>query len=58
LKRLAGIAKEQNCGRLEWSVLTWNQPSIDFYHGLGAVILEEWRMFRLTGDALERLASE
>jgi GNAT superfamily N-acetyltransferase len=56
LQRLARIAKEQNCGRMEWSVLTWNQPSIDFYHKLGAVTLEEWRVFRLTGDALEALA--
>jgi GNAT superfamily N-acetyltransferase len=56
LKRLAKIAKEQGCGRMEWSVLTWNQPSIDFYHRLGAVTLEDWRTFRLNGDALERLA--
>jgi GNAT superfamily N-acetyltransferase len=56
LKRLATIAKEQDCGRVEWSVLTWNQPSIDFYHRLGAVTLEDWRIFRLQGDALERLA--
>ena len=58
LKRLARIAKEQNCGRMEWSVLTWNQPSIDFYHRLGAVTLEDWRTFRLHGEALERLAAE
>ena len=56
LRTLARTAKEQNCGRMEWSVLTWNQPSIDFYHRLGAVTLEEWRMFRLTGDALQALA--
>ena len=56
LQRLAGIAKEEDCGRMEWSVLTWNQPSIDFYHRLGAVTLEDWRTFRLTGEALERLA--
>ena len=55
LRKLARIAKEQNCGRMEWSVLTWNQPSIDFYRRLGAVTLEEWRMFRLTGGALEAL---
>ena len=58
LKRLAMIAKEQNCGRLEWAVLTWNQPSIDFYHRLGAVTLDDWRIFRLHGEALERLAVE
>jgi GNAT superfamily N-acetyltransferase len=56
LRRLARIAKERNCGRMEWSVLTWNQPSIEFYHKLGAVTLEDWRMFRLTGPALEALA--
>jgi GNAT superfamily N-acetyltransferase len=56
LKRLARIAREEDCGRMEWSVLTWNQPSIDFYHRLGAVTLEDWRTFRLTGEALERLA--
>jgi GNAT superfamily N-acetyltransferase len=57
LQRLAAIAREQNCGRMEWSVLTWNQPSIDFYHRLGAVTMEEWRIFRLTGDALDALAA-
>jgi len=57
LKRLAIIAKEQHCGRMEWSVLTWNQPSIDFYHRLGAVTLDDWRIFRLQGDALELLAT-
>jgi len=56
LKRLAIIAKEQHCGRMEWSVLTWNQPSIDFYHRLGAITLDDWRIFRLQGDALEQLA--
>lgn len=56
LRRLAKIAKDQDCGRMEWSVLTWNRPSIDFYHRLGAVTLEDWRIFRLTGEALERLA--
>jgi GNAT superfamily N-acetyltransferase len=56
LKRIARIAREENCGRVEWSVLNWNQPSIDFYHRLGAVTMEEWRIFRLTGEALEALA--
>ncbi len=56
LQRLARIAKEEDCGRMEWAVLTWNQPSIDFYRRLGAVTLEDWRTFRLTGEALERLA--
>jgi len=58
LKKLAKIAREQNCGRMEWSVLTWNQPSIDFYHRLGAVTMEEWRIFRLTGVALDRAAHD
>ena len=56
LLRLAQIARDEDCGRMEWSVLTWNQPSIDFYHRLGAVTLEDWRTFRLSGEALERLA--
>jgi GNAT superfamily N-acetyltransferase len=56
LKRLAKIARDEDCGRMEWSVLTWNQPSIDFYHRLGAVTLEDWRTFRLNGPELERLA--
>jgi GNAT superfamily N-acetyltransferase len=58
LKRLAMIAKEENCGRMEWSVLTWNQPSIDFYHRLGAVTLDDWRIFRITGEALNRLSND
>lgn len=56
LQRLSSIAKDEDCARMEWSVLTWNQPSIDFYHRLGAVTLEDWRTFRLTGEALQRLA--
>jgi GNAT superfamily N-acetyltransferase len=58
LRRIAQIARDEDCGRVEWSVLTWNQPSIDFYHGLGAVTLEDWRMFRLTGEAIEALARD
>jgi GNAT superfamily N-acetyltransferase len=58
LKRLSKIAKEEDCARMEWSVLTWNQPSIDFYHRLGAVTLDDWRIFRLTGEALDRLSSD
>jgi GNAT superfamily N-acetyltransferase len=52
---LAAIALERGCGRLEWAVLDWNEPSIGFYKGLGAVPLDEWTTFRLTGAALERL---
>jgi len=57
LARLAKIAVEREYGRLEWAVLDWNAPSIEFYRSLGAVPLDEWTAYRLTGDALERLAS-
>jgi len=56
LIRLAKIAVERGYGRLEWAVLDWNTPSIDFYRGLGAVPLDEWTAYRVTGDALSRLA--
>ena len=55
---LAGTALERGCGRLEWAVLDWNEPSIGFYKGLDAVALDEWTTFRLTGAALERLAKQ
>ncbi|HXG59339.1 MAG TPA: GNAT family N-acetyltransferase [Thermoanaerobaculia bacterium] len=57
LARLAAIAKERNCGRFEWWVLDWNEPSIAFYESLGAVPMDEWTVFRVTGDALDRLAA-
>jgi GNAT superfamily N-acetyltransferase len=57
LKELARIAVERGCGRVEWSVLDWNEPSIGFYRKLGAVPLDEWTVFRLTGEALEALAA-
>jgi GNAT superfamily N-acetyltransferase len=57
LKELARLAIERGCGRLEWSVLDWNEPSINFYLSLGAVALNEWTMYRITGDALGNLAS-
>ena len=56
LKYLAKIAVERGCGRLEWSCLDWNQPSIDFYLSLGAEPLSEWTMYRLTGETLKKLA--
>lgn len=56
LIEIAKIAKERRCGRLEWSVLDWNQPAIDFYRGLGAIPLNDWTMFRVTGEVLDRLA--
>lgn len=58
LKHLAGIAVETGCGRFEWSVLDWNQPAIDVYKGCGAQILEEWRICRVTGNALQTLAEK
>jgi GNAT superfamily N-acetyltransferase len=56
LARLAAIARERDCGRLEWAVLTWNEPAIGFYKSLGARPLDEWIVFRLTGKELENLA--
>jgi GNAT superfamily N-acetyltransferase len=56
LLALARIARQRNCGRFEWMVLDWNEPSIRFYESLGAVRMEEWRLFRVTGQALEDLA--
>ncbi len=53
---LAGEAVRRDCGRLEWSVLDWNKPSIQFYRSLGAKPMDEWTIFRLTGDALKALA--
>jgi GNAT superfamily N-acetyltransferase len=52
LLHLARIANERGCGRMEWSVLDWNQPAIDFYSSLGARRMQEWQIFRLTGAAL------
>jgi len=54
---LAQIAKERNCGRLEWAVLDWNEPSIAFYKKLGAIPLNDWTTFRVTGKALDTLAN-
>ena len=56
LKKLAAIALERGCGRLEWSCLDWNTPSIDFYRSLGAVSMDDWTTFRVTGDILDKLA--
>jgi GNAT superfamily N-acetyltransferase len=58
LKYLANLAVERGCGRFEWSVLDWNESAIEFYKRLGAVPLEEVRVFRLTGESLKALASE
>ena len=56
LIEVARIAKDRGCGRLEWSVLDWNQSAIDFYQSLGAAAMEEWRLFRLTGASLDQVA--
>jgi len=53
---LAATAVSRGCGRLEWAVLNWNEPSIQFYRKLGAVPLDEWTTYRVTGPALDRLA--
>jgi GNAT superfamily N-acetyltransferase len=57
LKRVAELAVERGCGRVEWAVLDWNTPSIDFYKNLGAVPLQEWTMYRLTGESLQKLGA-
>ena len=56
LKRLAAIAVERKCGRLEWVCLDWNQPSIDFYLSLGAKPMSDWTIYRVAGDTLRELA--
>ena len=58
LVNLARRAVDENCARVEWSVLDWNTPSIDFYKSLGAVALDEWTRFRLTDSALTNLARQ
>ena len=54
---LAQVAEERDCGRLEWSVLDWNQPAIDFYLSLGAIARAEWTTYRLDGEPLKKLAA-
>lgn len=56
LSYLAKLAVERDCGRLEWSVLDWNQPAIDFYQAQGATMLHDWRINRVTGENLKALA--
>ena len=58
LSKLASLCIEENCGRLEWSVLDWNTPSIKFYESLGAAPMDEWTVFRLTGDSLHALGAD
>lgn len=56
LKKLARIAVERGCGRLEWWCLDWNRPSIDFYLSLGAEPMEDWTVYRIAGDTLREMA--
>jgi GNAT superfamily N-acetyltransferase len=58
LQAIAKLAVERGCGRLEWAVLNWNEPSIRFYESLGAKPLDEWTTYRLAGEALAKLAAE
>lgn len=55
---LAQLTIERNCGRLEWAVLDWNEPAAKFYKSLGAVAMDEWTVYRIAGDALDKLAKE
>ena len=58
LLHVARIAHQRGCGRFEWAVLDWNEPAIGFYESMGAKVLDEWRICRVTGEALERLAGK
>jgi GNAT superfamily N-acetyltransferase len=57
LARLARLAVERHCGRFEWMVLDWNTPALQFYESLGAALAPEWKLCRMTGDALQRFAA-
>jgi GNAT superfamily N-acetyltransferase len=57
LIHLARLARERDCGRLEWSVLDWNEPAIGFYKGIGASPVSGWTVYRVTGEALDELAA-
>jgi GNAT superfamily N-acetyltransferase len=56
LRHLARIAVERGCGRIEWSVLNWNETAIRFYRNIGATAMDQWTVYRLTGDAITRVA--
>lgn len=58
LEKLGEIAVERGCGRLEWWVLDWNKPSIDFYKSMGAIPMDEWTVFRIAGDTLEKMGKK
>ena len=55
-RQCAGIALDRGCGRFEWAVLDWNTPAIDFYAAMGAQAMDEWRIRRVSGEALAKLA--
>jgi hypothetical protein len=55
---VAHLAVERDCVRMEWSVLNWNEPAIQFYRSLGAVAMDEWSVYRLTGEALRQSAGD
>jgi GNAT superfamily N-acetyltransferase len=57
LVELAKIARDRGCGRMEWAVLDWNEPAIKFYRALGAKLMDEWTVFRLTKEGIARLAN-
>ena len=57
LAHVAGLAKERDCGRLEWSVLDWNEPTIKLYRSIGAAPMDEWTVYRVAGEALDELAA-
>ena len=58
LAYIAKLAKERDCGRVEWWCLNWNEPSIEFYKKMGAIPMDEWTVFRLTGDKLDILTND
>ena len=58
LRHLAKLAKEEGCWRIEWAVLPWNKPAIGFYESLGAIPMDEWAFYRLSGAALNKLAAD
>ena len=58
LRHLAKTAKDRDCWRMEWAVLNWNEPAISFYQSLGAIPMNEWSTYRISGPALDRLAHE
>ena len=58
LRQVGALARDRGCGRLEWSVLDWNAPALAFYKGMGATVMPDWRIARVTGAALERFGLE